>query len=254
MYELMHQGFRKYGDQWAHQYALHFFMYYHAGQAAAMAKAHTELDFWNMQNYGYQGFKRGTERRHFRGEKGKTAMLTFQRMGSPREVWERMYPDECSFTALTNKVKSDFAGCQIGPYFVWKAMDIMDRCLGMPIAISLKEALWGMPDEPRQAAAYFWPEKSLSDVLQMVVEEIADNKAPGNPDRNCGYAEAETILCMMKGYFKTKTHRIGDDVDEKHAQLKEAGHDYLCDLLPPKLDWSTYEQAMGAEELSRVSS
>lgn len=249
MYDLIYKGRMKYGGQWGYQFALHFFMYYHPGQAAAMANAKTELDFWHMQNHGYEEFKRGTERRHFRGEKGRIAMLTFQRMGSPKEIWQKLWSP--TYTLMLDNIKAEFQGCQIGPYFAWKAMDILDRCLSLPVSLSLKEAMLGMPDEPRESAKYFFPDMNLGSVLDMIVEEICDMDAQGQPNRKCGYAEAETILCMMKGYFKTKTHTIGDDVDEKYNQL--ADHPYLRRLLPPKLDWDSYERAMESARLSAAS-
>jgi len=48
-------------------------------------------------------------------------------------------------------------------------------------------------------------------------------------------------LCMLKGYFITKTHTIGDDIESKYAQLKNKPeyHQYL----PPRQDWSQYERA-----------
>lgn len=256
MYQLIHGGGRRYGNKWAEQYALMFFMFYDAGQAAAMANAMTELDFWHMINYGYDHFKRGTERRHFRGQKGKDAMLKFQRMGSPRTIWAKMasrpdisVPDALTYTQLCRNLRDDFAGCQIGPYFMWKAMDILERCLGYSVTLSLKETLEGMPDEPKKCALTVWPDRPLSDTVRDVHDMIADLPAPGIPNRYCGYSEVETILCMIKGFFLTKTHRLGDDIDEKHQQLIAAGHPYLCDLLPAKItpdQRKNYERILGA--------
>ena len=46
---------------------------------------------------------------------------------------------------------------------------------------------------------------------------------------------------MLKGYFITKTHTIGDDVDSKYDQLRD-WHDFHR-FLPPKQDWSHYVRA-----------
>jgi hypothetical protein len=246
MYDLIHRGRVKYGDQWAYQYVMHFFMYYDAGQAAAMARAHTELDFWHMQNYGYAGFKRGTERRHFRGDKGKQAMLRFQHMGSPEKIWSSI--PSTNYSMLVARFGHDWAGTQTGPYFAWKAMDLLDRCLGTEITLTLNEAAQFMPDEPRKCALTLWPNRTIKESLVYVRDMISDLPAAGAPGKPCGYAEAETILCMIKGFFLTKVHTIGDDVDEKHEQLKD--YPDLQALLPPKQDWSQYVRTMDAAQLS----
>lgn len=260
MYQLIYNGRMKYGEDWAFNYALFFFMFYDAGQAAAMANAQTELDFWHMVNFGFDGFKRGTERRHFRGEKARNAMLKFQHTGSPKKVWNLMAdsnvvpwwssaPGVPSYTRILANINNYFPNCQIGPYFAWKAMDLLDRALGKPVRLSLDEALKHMPDEPRAAARHFFPEMTLSEVVIMITGFISQFPAQGEPNRPCGFAEAETILCMMKGFFKTKTHTIGDDIAEKHAQLSGYYEPTLTSLLPRKLtqdEVNEYVKAMVA--------
>jgi hypothetical protein len=245
MYDLIYNGRMKYGLDWAEQYALTFFLFYDAGEAAKMARVPTD-EYWEVIANWYPHFKRGTERRHFRGDKGFTAVSRMRKMGDPHTIWETMYGT--TYTELRKNIEVYFHSCQIGPYFIWKAMDIMDRCLGMPIDCSGEEALVGLPDEPREAAKYFFPDLTLIETLYQVSQEVEEMTAPGEPNRMCDYPEAETILCMMKGYFGTKTHTIGDDVDEKHEQLKD--YPELRSLLPPQLIWKTYEQAMDSTRLS----
>lgn len=239
MYDLIDKGFERYGSQWANQYALHLFMYYDAGQAAALANATTELDFWHMQHYGYPDFKRGTERRHFRGDKGLKAMQTLQHMGSPTSVWNKMHSS--SYTGLVNNVETRFGGCQIGPYFTWKAMDILDRCLGVPVSLSLGEAVKYLPDEPRKCAKTLWPTISLPEVLLDIREMIKDLPAPGAKGKLCGFSEVETILCAVNSLVKG-SYRFGQDIDRRHNELR--AHPSLLKLLPEKQDWSKYVYTM----------
>jgi len=236
MYGTINKARNLYGHQWACQYLMHFFMFYDAGQAAGLAKAETELDFWHMENYGYDHFKRGTERRHFRGEKGRQALLTFQRMGSPEYIWKKMHKP--TYTQFLKNIEDNFQGTQTGPYFAWKAMDFLDRCLGMPISLSKQEAIKGMPDQPKKCAARVFPNVPLEDVLDIVLDGIKDLVAPGCETRTCGYSEVETILCTLQGHFFTNTYSIGDDIDKRHKQLKD--YPQLKSLLPPVLDWSIY--------------
>lgn len=237
MYDLIYKGRMKLGQNWAEKYALGFFLFYDAGVAAEIADSY---DFWGYIIDHYPRFRRGTERRHFRGDKARAAIERMRYMGDPHDIWWRMHGD--TFSKVEDHIKNNFFGCQIGPYFIWKAMDLLDRGLGMPVFCSIDEAMMGMPDEPREAAKYFFPDLELGAALKEIIAEIGDNYAPGEPNRKCGVQEAETILCMMKGYFKTQTHKIGDDVDEKHKQL--AAYPDLQKFLPPQLIWNTYERAM----------
>jgi len=239
MYDLIWRGRREYGDQWAYRFVMHFFMFYDAGGAAAAAKH--EGSFWQYCEDTYSTARRGTERRHFRGNKGWKAILAFGAMGSPSQVWDL---NANSYDILSASIKHYWAGTQTGPYFAWKAMDLLDRCLGHEISLSLNEAAQFMPDEPRKCALALWPNRSIKESLVLVRDIISDLPAAGAPGKLCGFAEAETVLCMIKGYFLTKTHTIGDDVDEKHAQLKD--YPDLQKLLPPKQDWSQYVRTMDA--------
>jgi hypothetical protein len=236
MYDMMAKARQIKGDRWINRYALHFFMFYDAGGAARCANDDTP--FWSYVTNGYHLFRRGTERRHFRGDNGKTAVVSIQLKGEPEAVWSRMSAP--TYTNLLANINQNFQQCQIGPYFAWKAMDILDRCLGFPVILTRAEAVKGIPDQPKECAKAVFPHLSLGDALDTVVDAIKDLPAPGVDNRNCGYSEAETVLCMLKGYFITKTHTIGDDVDEKHEQMKDFPD--LCELLPTKQNWSKYER------------
>lgn len=244
MYDLIYQGRKRYGAQWSAQFVMHFFMYYDAGQAAALARAHTELDFWPMQNYGYEGFRRGTERRHFRGDKGRQALRNFQAMGSPQDIWDL---PPLSYSKLVDYVGNAWGGTQTGPYFTWKAMDLLERCLGVQIELSLADAAFYLPDEPRKAAKMLWPNYPLTAVLERVRGMVSDLTAPGQPSRRCGYAEAETILCALKGYLKG-SYKFGSDIDRRHEQLKD--YPDLLALLPAKQDWSKYVYSLDPQSVS----
>ena len=217
-------------------FALHFFMFYDAGEAAKAMYGTDQNSFWEYVDDTYATTRRGTERRHFRGDKGLEAIKNMRRHGTPSTFWSKMYG--ISLREIAQNVTYRFRGNQIGPYFIWKAMDIFDRCLGMPVKLSMEEVLKFMPDEPRKCAEVCWPGVKLEQVVDTVVGGIKHLPAPGVSGRNCHYSEAETVLCMIKGYFLTGSHTLGDDVDEKHRQL--AKFPDLCTLLPPKQDWKQY--------------
>lgn len=213
--------------EWMGRFLMYFLMFYEAGDAAFTADnldGLPEYEFWNeVRNCDIMKFKRGTERRHFRGENAKKAIarLTSFELSS-WELIEEMYPPGTgvpTYTEFYQHMTTYFAGTQMGPYFIWKLFDIFNLCLDWPISMTIEEAVKYMPDEPRKSAAHFFPNYTFQEAIMEVVAEINDYDHPVVPGRKCGYAEAETILCMMKGAFWTKSHRIGDDIDEKRAQL-----------------------------------
>lgn len=242
-------GLNKYKSRdWMGRFIMYFLLFYDAGGAARMADSISDKDFWvYIKSYAAEpSTKRGTERRHFRGENARKAIekLSNRPINQPWSVLmhmyngtlfegytDRMIPERSprTYTQLYSHMTSAYAGTQFGPYFIWKLYDIFNVCLGMPISLSLDEAVKYMPDEPKKSAAHFFPMAPFRDAVFAVNEYIEKFDHPVREGK-CGLAEAETILCMMKGFFKTKTHTIGDDIDEKLVQLRE--HPELANLLP----------------------
>jgi len=234
MYDLIYGIRRRYGMPAAERYALHFFLFYDAGEAAGCM--FSKVPFWTYIDNNYRTCRRGTERRHFRGDNGSRAIAILRTIGEPRDVWGTLYRP--NYDEFVHNVNTNFKGCQIGPYFMWKAMDIFDRCLGQPMELYHRTAAKYMPEEPLKCAKAVWPDSPAMFSLERVVTAIAHLTAPGEPNRACSYPEAETVLCMMKGYFITKTHTVGDDVAEKHRQLKD--YPLLTEILPKQQDWKQY--------------
>lgn len=212
------------------RFVMHFLLFYNAGEAYKAAMSNEP--FWDYVRDHYPTVKRGTERRHMRGSAGQRAIINLERIHEdPWMVLLEMKKGVTNYTELYENMTTRFAGTQFGPYFIWKLFDIFDVCLRWPIEMTLKEAVKHCPDEPRKCAEALWPGRRFIDVMEHVTGEIEQWDHP-IVDRKCGYSEAETILCMMKGFFVTKTHTIGDDILEKHEQLKDSD---ARQFLPPKI-------------------
>lgn len=229
---------------WMGRFIIYFLCFYDAGGAADAAENWTDKDFWQRLKYAGQvkETKRGTERRHFRGVNALRACATLESYEvSPWYLLENMYgvvhERPPTYAEFYKRMTTRFAGTAMGPYFIWKLYDIFNICLDMPITLSFDEALKYMPDEPRKSAEHFFP--SFEHGLKEVTDYIHQYKHPVRPGL-CGLAEAETILCMMKGYFKTKTHVIGDDIHDKTVQL--ANHPELWPLLPDDVEPDAYQR------------
>jgi hypothetical protein len=226
------------GDDWARRFVVHYLMFYDLGEALMAAEATDNDSFWDYVILYYPIFHRGTERRHFRGENGMKCVLNLKDVGTPAQIWRAMTAP--TYTRLTDVFANTFHHCGFGPYFIWKVLDFQERVWGEKITLSLEEVVRWCPDEPRRCAAIIWPVLPFHKSVQIVTDYISQFQAPPGYDRPCSYQEAETILCMIKGYFITKTHTIGDDIDSKYKQL--AKWPELTKYLPPKLDWEQYER------------
>lgn len=251
MYEVIYQLNKTKSRKWMGVFIMTFLLYYDAGQAAKMADEYVSKgNVWPyfawLQELAADPrlpkMKRGTERRHFRGGNERKALEKLASFGmEPWELLVDMYDPDLhypTYTMFYQRMTTKFAGTQFGPYFIWKLYDIFNVCLGMPISLSMEEAVCYMPDEPRKAAEYFFP--TFESGLSAVDEYIEQFDHPVVPGRKCGLAEAETVLCMMKGFFKTKKHVIGDDIMDKYLQLAE--YPDLQKLLPQGVISAVYER------------
>jgi hypothetical protein len=231
MYDFMYTARNLKGDEWADKYALYLFMFYDARGALAAAYS---LDFWQYVFDNYNTAKRGSERRHFRGTNGANAITNLRAKGSPTAVWNDLYKPH--YVDLYQNADVRFAGCQMGDYFRWKAMDIFDRTMGQPVSLGIGAAIALLPDSPRDCAKAVYPNCELKDVLLDISSWIDDLPAPGAPTRNCGIPEAETVMCAIRGLEKG-SYKFGEDITLRHLQLKGLPE---VQWLSPKQDWSKY--------------
>lgn len=203
-----------------------FFMFYDLGGALDAAKASDDESFWDYIRANYAALPRGKERRHARGELGKQYVKNLSARGKPSQIWSKLYAP--TYSELVLNIAHEFEGCGIGPYFTWKLMDLFDRVLGQPVRLNKAEVDRWLPPEPRKAIKLSGV--SISDVCGYIL----NYPAPGLQNRKCGYSEAETILCAIKGFWFSKSYMIGDDLNRRHRELER--HPEFIKLLPPNLE------------------
>ncbi len=218
---------------WQCSFFLYYFLFYDLKGAADCATSREY--FWEYVDRVYPTATRGAARRHFRGKNGLEAIRILKEYGSPVSIFEALY--NLDYGKLCKHIDENFKGAQIGPYFAWKLMDIFDRCLGMPVTLTLEDAITYLPDVPRKCIKRVWPEASVEQALTKVLTSIEDLPAPGMPGRNCGCAEAETILCAMEMMVKG-SYKMGSDILLRRQQLAE--YPALLELMPSVQDWSHY--------------
>jgi len=225
-----------FGWEWTTKFAVAMLAYYHMG--TALKAADHDGDFWQYLKSVYPTAPRGSERRHFRGDKGLYAL---HRM-------ETHSPDPTQFfTRLPSTYKDIREYCaanltEFGPYFVLKTVDYMDRCLRLTVG-GMDALADNLPNEPAKAVKLMYPEMSVANGFRRMCGRVAmlDLRAAPDFGRPVGPAEVETSLCGWKT-TKYKGNWFGADIASKREELSSCGaRGYLlATLLPPPVRRDTF--------------
>jgi len=201
-----------------------FVTYYHMGTACQICHLQGD-DFWAELFNRYETSPRASERRHFRGQAGLKAM----------RVWRNIYrtPEkfflECMQPSFMTLLKKNIP--QIGTYFTWKCMDFREAVFGYDVD-------WGnahkhMVTLPTQGLDIIYPGVPHPQALLQAASELKHLSAPPRHHRKCGVAEAETVACMLKGYY-LHGKPIGKDIVEKRRDLTGYGDvaEHILSFMP----------------------
>ena len=209
---------------------LAYWCFYHLGVAAWLSEFEDDgphgRDYWHFMKvaaanrYGpndpkmhwehghgvpaFDRWPRGTERRHFRGDKCVKAVEYISRLSVNK--WVARIPI-VSFGSIVHIVQS---WPLFGPWIAYKAADMLDRCAGYPIEFPLDVCL--LYDEPRKGLLMLNPTEPEKE-LQRLLKVFGKFKAPPANDRACGVQEVETILCKAKASWSGK-YWVGKDIHE----------------------------------------
>ena len=190
-----------------------FVTYYHMGIASELCRLKDD-DFWQALLKVYDTAPRAAERRHFRGLAGIKAIKQWM---NEYKTPEKFFV-ACMQPSFMGLLKKGIP--QIGTYFSWKCMDLREAVFGYEVNWSGAEK--HMVELPKQGLEIIFPGVKPDVALLKVVNEISWMKAPPRFIRNCGVAEAETIACMIKGYYKNGK-AIGADIVDKRQALTGYG-------------------------------
>lgn len=232
----------KAGDfDWAQmqRWMLAYTMFYHAGVASFLSER-TGLHFWDAaMTAAYntdptpfgERWPRGHERRHFRA---KVATDAVQALGDrygrhPESFWDYVSSGGArSFFHVSGRVQEHRG---YGPWMGFKAADLVDRVLGIPVAFD--EAAVFMFKDPEKAAMMLWElregsqyppgaqpkrEVILRGVTGYLMNTFADLPAPPYNDRPINIQEVETVLCKWKSHINGH-YPLYNDIDEIRTGL-----------------------------------
>ncbi len=248
-YNMLVNARAHFGDEWVKRYCVGYLLFYHTGVASDIASA---SDFWAEVERDFDSKPRGTERRHFRGEKARAAVRDYKRWMPSGEIMFD-YPREAnSYPDFHRKIKTYLP--QFGDYFIWKWHDFAMCVFEDDRSMSGFERL--LPAPPRKALNQMWPTLKMEPALKLVTKQIQRTRNPFVGWRPCGPSEAETIACSFKGYvLASRPTYIGFDIKEKHGQLFNTTHEQvLREMLPPIVPPNRYKVIQDAVlESARLS-
>lgn len=212
----------------AHNFLLVMSTFYSIGEACKVVTLGIEgKDIWAYLIDNYATLKRGTGRRHFRGEQGLRCLSYLKaNYGTPSDFVEHHHrPTYKGICEGFDKVPN------FGPYHVWKWLDFFDRILELPVQVDLDHALSVLPSEPAAGAELVSKEMfgeilSTDVIVKYMLEEChrLNLRAPPNHDRLINVQEIETALCGIKHCYHG-TDFLGKDVTDKYESIKSLGKD-----------------------------
>lgn len=234
------------------RWLMSYWLFYHPGAASYMADASTEELFWNRVGNAARNetpsplddrWPRASERRHFRGQKAVDAVAELRRtpLADRFAALEAAAP---SYPALARVVCS---WPQFGPWLSFKAGDMLERCLGVPVDFDLGSVT--MFDDPKKAALMVWkvkagfdpysegirpkdPARAIREVCEYLIDQYKDLSAPPARDRPVGYQEVETVLCKWKSHMNGH-YPVGKDTREiaeglrAWAEVSDSAREFL---------------------------
>jgi hypothetical protein len=229
VYVGVQRSIKELGEKRTHRFLAAMVLYYHIGLACQIADTSTDETFWDVMFQNYEGTKRGTERRYFRGEQGLRCLnylkATYK---TPTDFLTSVYRSKYS-----ELMKAFDPVPAFGPYFVWKVQDFFDRILGM--SVEPDTCVIHLPGEPlkgmelvrsemislgREEFKSFTTEQMFS-YMQAELNEIG-LMAPPLMDRLIDIREVETAMCMLKHYHNGSDY-VGKDLLDKFESLNGYG-------------------------------
>jgi len=216
---------------------LAYWCFYHLGVSAWMSQ-HEGGEFWRWMTVAARNnpqalepapptgklWPRGTERRHFRGEKCVKAVGWFTNRWPEPEHPVRLLATMDTDKAIINKVVE---WPMFGPWIGFKVADMMERVYGASVKFNSNIGL--MYDSPRAALDVLVADDSLITTDRTPVglygnllSYFAARKAPPGLDRYVNAQEVETILCKW-GSMKGGHYHVGKDIHEIRQALNGWG-------------------------------
>lgn len=215
---------------------------YHCGSASWIAE---QPNFWDALILSAKNatpsplgkaWPRGTERRHWRGLQAADSVYDLVARGlSPDIMLERLEKAAENGVGRVMEEAQTYRG--FGSWIAFKIADMMDRVWGTPvqfdnaIMLMFKDPVKGIDMVEGRKVNY----KDRVGVVERLVGEFSDYKAPPRYDRPINVQEVETILCKWKSH-QNGHYPIGKDIREiRHGLEGWTNHSELARIFLEKM-------------------
>lgn len=174
---------------------------------------------------------RAHERRHWRGQKCVDSVIALQeRFKHPEEAVVSLE----NLRTLNQVEKSVGSWPQFGPWIAFKAADMLERVLGVPVGFSNDIlTMYKDPKEGAEMAAEILgiAPQGVANLMSFAYQDIPAPGSTGDAARACNIQEVETVLCKWKSARKGH-YFIGKDTRDHRAELTQWGAQDLLDAYP----------------------
>lgn len=208
------------------RYMVGWVAYYNPG-VAAKASEYTDRRFWSYLFQQYGTAKRASERRHFRGAAGLTALRTWERM-FPQPEQLALYMRGATYFEVRHKAQTV---PQFGTYFTWKWGDVQERVFRAPCDFTGAEKY--SPKVPQEGAKLIDTKNDIARIYARIaahLNAVLPRGAPPWYDRPYNMQEAETVCCVYhqyKGGGYWPGSRTAKAILRLHATPCDASHALL---------------------------
>jgi len=164
---------------------------------------------------------RAHERRHWRGQKCVDSVAWLrERFPVPEDAVRSLedLPGDINLQAVELEVTR---WPQFGPWIAFKAADMMERVLGIPV--EFPTSITSMYKDPRVGAEMAGPLLGglvPQRVTDLLLFEYRDMDAPPGGGRKVGVQEVETVLCKWKAARRHGGYWIGADTESHRRELE----------------------------------
>lgn len=212
--------------------------YYNLGEAAK-ASEHVGPAFWDYLEVRFDAAKRGSDRRYFHGNQGRSSLAEWRAKYPEPEWWVNDFLRQSLVEPLTYKhVRGILKGRkQVGPYFQWKWAELVDTII--PVYVNMAGAERLSAPDPKKGAELIAPGRPIAETYANIIAyaRACGITAPPNHQRRFGILEAETVCCVY-AHTHTTGYTLGSrtaktlasirTVKSKTADAMEAGLLRLC--------------------------
>jgi hypothetical protein len=238
---------------------LAYFCFYHLGVAAYISELEGNT-FWEVMEIAARNklcdpdeidpdlpegkWPRGAERRHFRGDKCVEAVKQIREFskdkpGSGAEHVISLWTELGHVVTLEGFMKSVQVLPLFGPWISFKAADVLERVMSVPI------------DFPNDLTLFYKEPRAALDMLNISAEEanrqlLAHYSKIAAPPRwkarNCNIQEVETVCCKWKSMINGH-YWVGKDIHELRRALKGWGKtaDKLLRATPKEVEMGLFK-------------